>query len=81
MGEECKHFWELFLVGRLFQSEDGLTAPRLILVTVVREKRMQSFFFLPNEGKGRRECSLSGQDEPGLLWLKSMRLPERTGDR
>lgn len=36
--------------------------------------------FLPNEGKGRWECSLSGQDEPGLLQLKCMRLPERVRD-
>lgn len=55
---------------RVVQGEDGLAAPRLVLVTVIGEKRMQTF--LPNEGKGRRECSLSGQDEPGLLELKSM---------
>lgn len=36
--------------------------------------------FLPNEGKGRWECSLSGQDEPGLLQLKFMRLAESEWD-
>lgn len=60
MDEECKHFSELFLVWaprreREREREDRLTTSRLILVTLVGEKRMQTF--LPNEGKGRWECS------------------------
>lgn len=50
---------------RVVQGEDSLTTPRLVLVTVIGEKRMQTFLLY--EGKGRWECSLSGPDDLGLL--------------
>lgn len=60
MGEECKQFLELF--------SDGLAATTA-WISHSHWREVQNL--LPNERKGRWECSLSGQDEPDLPWLKS----------
>lgn len=60
----AEDFWELFLVN-LTAVQWWLTTQPHILVTVVRKRRMQTFF-LPNEEKGRWDCSLSGRDEEGF---------------
>lgn len=60
----------MFFGWKVIQRDDDLTTPRLVLVTAVGDIWMQ--LFLPNEGKGRWECSLSGQDELSLPRLNHM---------
>lgn len=45
MGEECKHFKELFLVGAgPFRGKTALTTPRPVLVAVVQREENADLF-------------------------------------